>query len=282
MAADLSHSSSLPTPIELACSEELAFNPETGELEECRLPNAFLADPPLAEVVSKSLEVGLRRAGARVSWALGAFRTRNRDDIIWQTGQTRAHGLFRNVDGTLRLGLEASATGVMGPWRWDVGYTWVRATFEDDFEVLSPNHPANAGAGVGEGGPEMRPVRAGDSIPGIPEHLFKAAVDYAFDDRWSVGLDLIGVSPSYLRGDESNEVDRLPGYVTVNARARWRRGKLTVFVLVENLFDEEYETFGLIGEEPDEVVGLHDIGDDVRFYAPGAPLSAWVGFKRRF
>ena len=280
--ASYRQASRLPTPIELACSEELAFNPETGELEECRLPNAFLADPPLAEVVSKSLEFGLRRAGARVSWDLGAFRTRNRDDIIWQTGRTRAHGLFRNVDGTLRLGLEASATGVMGPWRWDVGYTWVRATFEDDFEVLSPNHPANAGAGVGEGGPETRPVRAGDSIPGIPEHLFKASVDYAFDDRWSVGLDLIGVSPSYLRGDESNEVDRLPGYVTVNARARWRRGKLTVFVLVENLFDEEYETFGLIGEEPDEVVGLHDIGDDVRFYAPGAPVSAWVGIKRRF
>ena len=278
--------SRLPTPIELACSEELAFNPETGELEECRLPNAFLADPPLDEVVSKSLDLGLRGDRAGVSWTLGAFHTRNLDDIIWQTGQTRAHGLFRNVDETLRVGLEASAAGGTGPWRWDVGYTFVRATFEDDFEVLSPNHPAIPETEDGEGGEGegagTRPVRAGNSVPGIPEHLFKAAVEYAIDDRWSVGMDLVAVSSSYLRGDESNELDRLPGYVTVNAQARWRSGKFEAFVLVENLFDGDYETFGLIGEEPDEIVGLDDLGDDVRFYAPGAPASAWIGVRRRF
>ena len=65
--------SRLPTPIELACSEALAYNPESGEVEECRLPNAFLADPPLAEVVSKSLEFGLRGERGGVSWAVGAF-----------------------------------------------------------------------------------------------------------------------------------------------------------------------------------------------------------------
>ena len=278
--------SRLPTPIELACSEELAFNPETGELEECRLPNAFLADPPLDEVVSKSLDLGLRGDRAGVSWTLGAFHTRNLDDIIWQTGQTRAHGLFRNVDETLRVGLEASAAGGTGPWRWDVSYTFVRATFEDDFEVLSPNHPAIPETEAGEGGEDegagTRPVRAGNSVPGIPEHLFKAAVEYAIDDRWSVGMDLVAVSSSHLRGDESNELDRLPGYVTVNAQARWRSGKFEAFVLVENLFDGDYETFGLIGEEPDEIVGLDDLGNDVRFYAPGPPASAWIGVRRRF
>ena len=275
--------SRLPTPIELACSEELAFNPETGELEECRLPNAFLADPPLDEVVSKSLDLGLRGDRAGVSWTVGAFHTRNLDDIIWQTGRTRAHGLFRNVDETLRAGLEASAAGGTGPWRWDVRYTFVRATFEDDFAVLSPNHPAIPETEDGEdAGADTRPVRSGNSVPGIPEHLFKAAVEYAIDDRWSVGMDLVALSSSYLRGDESNELDRLPGYVTVNARARWRSGKLEAFVLVENLFDGDYETFGLIGEEPDGIVGLDDLGDDVRFYAPGAPASAWIGVRRRF
>lgn len=272
----VSQASRLPTPIELACSEALAFNPETGDIEECRLPNAFLADPPLEEVVSRSLDLGLRGERSAVSWSLGAFHTRNRDDVIWQTGQTRAHGLFRNVDETLRLGVEASLAGQQGAWRWSVDYTFLRATFEDDFEVLSPNHPANASAET------TRPVRAGDAIPGIPRHLWKAAAEYAIDDRWSVGLDLIAVSSSHLRGDESNELDRLAGYVTVNARATYRRAGFEAFALIENLLDREYENFGLIGEEPDEVIGLDEIGDDVRFYAPGAPVSGWIGIRRRF
>ena len=272
----VSQASRLPTPIELACSEALAFNPETGEVEECRLPNAFLADPPLEEVVSNSLEFGLRGERSGVSWGLGAFHARNRDDIIWQTGETRAHGLFRNVDETLRLGVEASLMGQRGAWRWSVDYTFLRATFEDDFDVLSPNHPANASAET------TRPVRAGNAIPGIPRHLWKAAAEYAIDDRWSLGLDVIAVSSSHLRGDESNELDRLSGYTTVNARATYRRAGFEVFALIENVFDREYENFGLIGEEPDEVIGLDDIGEDVRFYAPGPPVSAWVGIRRRF
>ena len=281
--------SRLPTPIELACSEELAFNPATGELEECRLPNAFLADPPLEEVVSRSWDVGLRGERAGISWVLGAFHMRNRDDIIWQTGQTRAHGLFKNVDETLRTGLEASLTGAVGQWRWNVDYTFIQATFEDDFDVLSPNHPLAGGdeedaveEDEGDAGAGTRPVRAGDAVPGIPEHLFKAAAEYAVNDRWAFGVDVIAVSSSHLRGDESNELGRLSGYVTANAQAHYRRGKFETFVHVENLFDRDYETFGLIGEEPDEVVGLDDIGDDVRFYAPSAPRSAWVGIKWRF
>ena len=286
--------SRLPTPIELACSEALAYNPESGEVEECRLPNAFLADPPLAEVVSKSLELGLRGERGVVSWALGAFHTRNRDDIIWQTGETRAHGLFRNVEGTLRLGLEASLAGAPGRWRWHLDYAFVRATFEDDFEVLSPNHPAHAVVGEGgrDGGKEggraagvdqagTRPVEAGDALPGIPEHVFKAAVEYALSPRWSLAFDLIAVSSSHLRGDESNELGRVPGYATVNARATYRTAKFEAFVAVENLLDAEYETLGLIGEEPDGIVGLDDIGDDGRFYAPGAPVSVRVGIRRR-
>ena len=44
----------------------------------------------------------------------------------------------------------------------------------------------------------------------------------------------------------------------------------------------EYENFGLIGEEPDEIIGLGDIDEDVRFLAPGAPLALWAGVKVYF
>ena len=304
-------SSRLPTPIELACSEELSRNPVTGEVEECRLPNAFLADPPLDEVIARNFEIGVRgELSAGLNGSLGLFRTLNENDIIWQTGQTRAHGLFKNIDNTRRLGVEASLAGAYERWRWTIHYTFIQATFEDDFEVLSPNHPANAllrggddhgdeddepgenGAGGGSddenGGDDdggmfsTRPVRAGADLPGIPDHTFKAAVEHAFSDRVAGGLELLAVAGSHLRGDESNELDKLEGYATLTARANYRGERFEAFALIENLLDGEYENFGLIGEEPDEVIGLGGIGDDVRFLAPGAPRSLWAGVKVYF
>lgn len=295
--AAYNESSRLPTPIELACSEELSRNARTGELEECRLPNAFLADPPLDEVVAKSFEIGIR--GGRLdglNGSLGTFHTVNENDIIWQTGQTRAHGLFRNVDKTRRLGVEAALAGDHERLGWSVNYTYVMATFDDDFDVLSPNHPANAAArgggddadadsgdgGARDGAYATRAVHQGDEIPGLPNHLLKAAVDREIAGRFSVGLEMIAVAGSYLRGDESNELDKLDGYATVNARGNYRRERFEAFVLVENLFDNDYENFGIIGEEPNEIIGLEEIDDDVRFLAPGSPRALWAGVKFYF
>ena len=276
-------SSRLPTPIELACSEALARNPETGEMEECRLPNAFLADPPLEEVVARSVELGARgtnRAGWQ--WSMGLFHAYNDNDIIWQTGATRAHGLFRNVDGTRRRGVEASIGKAGGTWRWQLDYSYVVATFDDDFDVLSPNHPANATADDDEAddeSPATRPVERGDRIPGIPAHLLKSNLAWSLTERVTIGADMIAASGSHLRGDESNELDELDGYAVVNMRANYRTDRFEAFLLVENLFDGEYENFGLIGEEPDEVVGLDDIGADPFFLGPGAPRSVHLGVK---
>ena len=284
--ASYSQSSRLPTPIELACSEALARNPQTGEIEECRLPNAFLADPPLEEVVARSVELGARgtnRTGWQ--WSMGLFHAYNDNDIIWQTGQTRAHGLFRNVDGTRRRGLEASIAKAGGPWRWQLDYSYVVATFDDDFDVLSPNHPANATADEeadDNESPATRPVEQGDRIPGIPAHLLKANLAFSLTERVTIGADLIAVSGSHLRGDESNELDELDGYAVVNMRANYRTDRFEAFLLVENVFDGNYENFGLIGEEPDEVVGLDDIGEAPLFLGPGAPRSMLLGVKLGF
>ena len=279
-----SQSSRLPTPIELACSEALARNPETGEMEECRLPNAFLADPPLEEVVSRTIELGARgtnRAGWQ--WSTALFDAYNDNDIIWQTGARRAHGLFRNVEGTRRRGVEASVAKAGGTWRWQVDYSYVVATFDDNFDVLSPNHPAHETADEADDeSTATRPVEQGDRIPGIPAHLFKANLAWSLTDRVALGADAIAVSGSHLRGDESNELDRLDGYAVINLQANYRTDRFETFLLVENLLGRDYENFGLIGEEPDEVVGLDDIGDDVRFLGPGAPRSIHIGVKLKF
>ena len=66
-----------PSPVELVCASEDA---------PCNLPNAFLADPPLEQVVAKSAEIGLRSEGSEgLRWHVGGFYTRNRNDILFQT-----------------------------------------------------------------------------------------------------------------------------------------------------------------------------------------------------
>ena len=282
----ISQSSRLPTPIELACSEALARNPETGELEECRLPNAFVADPPLKEVVARSIELGARgtnRAGWR--WSLGLF----------QRLQRQRHHLADRPDPGPRLVQErrrhpSPRSGSIDrqaretTWRWQLDYSYVVATFDDDFDVLSPNHPANAvdGDDADDNSRATRPVDRGDRIPGIPSHLFKADLVCSLTERVSIGADMIVVSGSHLRGDESNELDELDGYTVVNIRANYRADRFEAFVLVENLFDGDYENFGLIGEGPNEVVGLDDIAADPRFLGPGAPRSIRLGVTLGF
>ena len=68
--ASYSESARAPTPVELACASEEA---------PCNLPNAFLADPPLEQVVATSIEGGLRGSTEHgMRWQLGAFHTVNR------------------------------------------------------------------------------------------------------------------------------------------------------------------------------------------------------------
>ena len=111
-----SESNRAPTPIELACNDSVytraqAFADDPDDVDfECRLPNAFLADPPLNDVVSKSFEAGVRGDIGLVDYHMGFFHTTNHDDILFQT-TGRATGLFANVDKTRHLGFEGALNG---------------------------------------------------------------------------------------------------------------------------------------------------------------------------
>src|SRR5262249_5903599 len=71
-------SARVPTPVELTCADPSA---------PCRLPNAFLADPQLAEVVARDVEAGMRgeieaQFLGRIDWHLGGFNTITSQDIL--------------------------------------------------------------------------------------------------------------------------------------------------------------------------------------------------------
>jgi iron complex outermembrane recepter protein len=281
--AGYNESSRTPTPIELACNDHV-FNlavaaavtngedPDDVEFE-CRLPNAFLADPPLKQVVTKSFEVGMRGQFGHADYHLGFFHSTNKDDILFQT-TGRSTGLFANVDKTRRWGFESSANGHWGKIDWFAAYSYLQATIEDDISVLSPNHPFADDNGEIE-------VNAGDRIPGLPEHNLKIGADYFFNDDISLGFDVSYRSDQVLRGDESNQVDELDGYAVMNLRGQYRVNEhIELFARINNIFDKEYENFGLLGEEPSEVdVPLFADFSNPRFVGPGAPRAGFVGIK---
>ena len=281
-----SESSRAPTPIELACNEgvfDLAvqFAIEDGEDAddvdfECRLPNAFLADPPLDDVVAKSFEIGSRGYINDIRYAVGLFNTTNHDDILFQT-TGRSTGLFANVDKTRRNGFEGSVSGRIQNFDWMFAYTHIQATFEDTFSVLSPNHDFADDDG------EIL-VRSGDNIPGIPEDQFKLLVNYQPIDGLNLGIDIVSYSDQHLRGDESNQLDEIDGYTVLNLRARYQiTDNLEGFVNIHNLFDEEFETFGLLGEEPGEVeVPIIEDMEVPLFLGSAPPRAAFIGIRYRF
>ena len=264
-----------PSPVELACASEDA---------PCNLPNAFLADPPLQQVVAKSTEIGLRSEGHEgLQWHIGAFYTVNHNDILFQTtGGPQANvGFFDNVGDTLRTGIELSLSQRLARFRWSFDYSYLDATFDDDFVINSPHHPifASDPASPAIVGEQKLLVTAGSNIPGIPQHQANLGVDFALRDRFDVGADVVMRSGVYLRGDEANLLDKTDGYAIVNLRAEWQlNDNVVLFARIENVFDQGYETFGVLGD-PREV--FEDFSDP-RFLGSGPPLGAWVGARLKW
>jgi len=268
-----SESSRAPTPIELLCADQSA---------PCSLPNAFLADPPLNQVVTKSFEGGLRgtlRNG--IAYTVSAYHSTNNDDIIFGSvgGTTSSRGFFRNVGDTRRIGTEFGLSGILKKKiDWYFNYSFIEATFEDGFIGVSANHPNKTDLN-GDGTSSEIQVEAGDRIPGIPEHSLKIGGNYNFNDNFSVGVGGIYNSDQVLRGDESNQLQTVDDYFVVNANATYKINEsFSFFAKVNNLFDTDYETFGLLGEA-DEIFSSFE---DARFHGAAAPISIFIGLRITF
>jgi iron complex outermembrane receptor protein len=270
--AGYSESARAPTPIELTCA---------SPTDPCRLPNAFVSDPPLAQVVARTFEVGVRGRRrlprATIDYAVAAFRTRNADDILFISSGTVANrGYFTNVGETQRQGIEA---GVSGRHRrgggggpsvdWALHYTLLAATFETPFTALSATHPDAVGGAID--------VPAGARLPGIPRHVGKLSLRWSSPSGLSAGATVVVASGQYLRGDEANRLAPLPGYAVVNVRAAYQIvPAVGVFAVVDNLFDRRYATFGVLGDATDV---LGPTFTSPRFVSPAAPRAVWGGLE---
>jgi len=262
-----------PTPIELTCADPNA---------PCRLPNNFLADPPLEAVVSRTSEVGARgKINSNWGWNAAVYNIDLSNDIqfISAGGAGINAGYFDNVGDTRRRGFELGGSYASGGLRLLANYSYVDATYESSFAINSPN---NSTADI-NGDIQVNP---GDKIPGIPEHAFKLRADYTFLSKWTVGGTVNYFGKQYMRGDENNQnaAGQVPAYTLVNLDAYYQATKSwQLFVKVQNVFDEEYETLGVLGENY-FVNGTFDSSNvqSEPFLSVGSPRAAWVGVTYSF
>lgn len=267
-----------PTPIELTCADPNA---------PCKLPNDFVADPPLKPVISKTFELGLRgKVNKDTQWSAAAYRTTLHDDIafISSAGAATNAGFFSNVGQTRRQGVEFAMHTRLKRLAVAASYSYVDARFLTAFTEHSPNNSSADAKG------DIR-VRSGDRIPGIPQHTLKLALDYTVTPPWTVGASFLVRGAVFARGDENNQ-DRngkVPGYMTVNLEMRYRVTKqFDIGVQINNLFDRRYANFGLLGENaftgPDRTfgpaAGIPPVPE--QFRAPGAPRGIWVSLRYHF
>jgi len=248
----------------------------------CSLPNAFLADPPLEQVVTKSFEGGLRGTLKNgIAYTVSAYHSTNNDDIIFGSvgGTTSSRGFFRNVGDTQRVGTELGLSGILKEKiDWYFNYSFIEATFEDNFNGVSAQHPNRIDLN-GDGTANEIQVEAGDRIPGIPEHSLKIGGTYNFNNGFTIGVSGIYNSDQVLRGDESNQLATVDDYFVVNVNSTYKINKnFSFFAKINNLFDTDYETFGLLGEA-DEIFAAFD---DARFLGAGAPIAIFVGLRATF
>ncbi len=188
--AGYSEANRAPTPLELGCADPA---------RPCIIAAFLVSDPPLKQVVSRTVEAGFR--GTRemsigtLEWKLGGFRATNTDDILAIPSPVlQGFGYFQNVGSTRRQGIEAEARLNASTFQLYASYTFIDARFLNALQVGSHSPFADENGNV--------QILPGNQIPAIPRHRVKAGFDYSITDAFKVGADALYVSSQYLVGDE--------------------------------------------------------------------------------
>jgi outer membrane receptor protein involved in Fe transport len=293
--AGYSEGSRAPTSIELGCADST---------QPCKLPNSFAGDPTLQQVVTRTIEAGVRggmAAGSRLSWTAGVFRGENSDDILFVSSTATGFGYFKNFGRTRRQGIELDANGRIGPATLGAGYTYLDATYQTAETVTGSSNSTND-EGPGLGG--TIDIAPGDRIPLIPRHMLKAFANVHVTARLSVDLDVVAISSSFARGNENNQDQpdgvyylgsgTAPGYAVANLGGRYQiNRRLQLATEINNLLNRQYDTVAQLGPagftaagtfnaRPFPSVGGEFPVQQTTFFTPGAPRSFTVSARVTF
>jgi iron complex outermembrane receptor protein len=271
--AGYSEANRAPTPLELACADPA---------RPCLIAAFLVSDPPLKQVVSRTVEVGLRGTKelniGTLGWKVGAFRATNSDDILAiPSPELQGFGYFQNVGSTRRQGIEAQINLTSKTLQLYASYALVDARFLDALQVGSHSPFADENGNV--------QIVAGNRIPAIPRNRIKFGIDYSVTDALKIGGDALFVDSQYFVGDESNQAQRLPSYAVFNLHASYQINKtFQVYARADNIFDNRYATYGTFFDTSN-VPNFANGGTpfaDARSVSPARPRAFYAGLKATF
>ncbi|MEP7061441.1 MAG: TonB-dependent receptor [Betaproteobacteria bacterium] len=278
--ANLSQSNRVPTVIELGCA-----NPE----QPCRLPAGLQSDPFLEQVVARTAEAGARwHPSPQTRASVSAYRTDNRDDILFLRAANTQQGYFANFARTRNQGIDATLDQQLGPVALTLRYSYLDATYQAQGRIAS--------------GERTIDVQPGMRIAGLPRNTLKLAADWQATETASIGADVVAVSSvgtvgndDGLVADAGSDAGRhsrdaaVAGHAVVNLRARWRLDRhVELSASVANLFDTRYASFGALAQDlfvDGAIIAPHIAPQDpatARFVAPGAPRALYLGLRYRY
>ncbi|HQN65923.1 MAG TPA: TonB-dependent receptor [Methylophilus sp.] len=278
-----------PTAIELGCAFQDLDGDGQGDTP-CRLPNAMAGDPPLKKVVSKTFEAGVRgKLTSDLGYTASVYRTQNTDDIQFIASNPNGQGNFKNVGKTRRQGLDLGLNGGWSNFRWNVGYSYVRATYQSSFGIANQVNTSAEDTNA-DGDPDTIRVRSGDYLAGIPKHQFKLRGEWQALPNWTIGTNVVAFSSQYSFGNENNKDQgkgaKVRGYTVVNLDTRYGFADTgwELFGRINNVFDKEYYSAGMLGESFFDATGQFEDGENERSFlvAPGAPRAGWIGVRYNF
>lgn len=267
MFGNWAQSNRAPTVLELGCAD--IDNP-------CTLPTGLQSDPYLKQVVSQTIEAGMRwKNDFGYSLSISAYQTINKDDIVFTAANTSGAGYFSNFDKTKYMGVDINASKSWGAWHLNTTYSYLKATYESTAELLGADNR------------EMD-ITPGMRMAGIPLHKLKMHLDWSATDKWKLGTSMIASSSLVTQGNEDGLLDsgggsgnaKVKGYALFNLKSTYEVQKgFEVFGKIDNVFNKRYETYAMLA-----VDNLYDNNDQTvsKFVAPGAPRTFMAGLRYRF
>ncbi|MCX4191392.1 TonB-dependent receptor domain-containing protein [Methylophaga sp. OBS1] len=318
----------VPSVIELGCAlDKTPVSPNNmykslAEKRSCSLPSTLSGDPYLPQIKAETFEVGLRGyIDDFIEWNVTAYKTNIKDDI-YLVSFFGGQDFFDSIGKTQRQGLELGISGQKNKWGFSINYSLTEATFQDNFTTGGhDNSSSYEGFSGNNNYSRVIDVEPGARMPGVPLHNLNATVTYDVTPKWQVGLTAIAHSESYVRGNEnnkhrpgqvvyesvevsgsmetaprkaSNNPGTVPGYMIFNLQSTYRfTDNFRVNLLVNNIFDKEYFTAGMLGRNPFSPATYGAVGPDgynhnslewnsTNFVAPGAPRGAWLSMHWQF
>ena len=179
----------------------------------------------LTASTSDTYETGLKSQNHLGDFTLAVFQTKTKDDIV-SAGNSNGRSTFRNVDKTLREGVEFAWNKKL--WRdltATASYTYLDATFDADI-------PASG---------SVAQIQSGNAIPGIAKNQAYASLAWQPTHGLYGGVDVQYMDKVYVNDTNS---DAAPSYSVTSANVgyAWVMGdwKVNSFARVDNLFDKNY------------------------------------------